>query len=226
MRAEELELLSRRLPAQPGLLGKDEYRNAAVLMLLLLQAGEYHFILTERHPEIPQGGEICFPGGLFDPSLDASLERAAIRETVEELGLPEEKIAVAGALGTLISSLGTTVDAFVGVAQIRGLDELRVNEREVHAVFTIPVSRFEAGQPEEYQSLVRVHPSYIDTKTGQEVVLFPARELGVPERYTRPWDYGRRRILVYRIDQRLIWGITARLIYELVQQLQPDRDLP
>jgi hypothetical protein len=44
--------------------------------------------------------------------------------------------------------------------------------------------------------------------------------LGLPERYTRPWGANRHRILVYRAGQRMVWGITARLIYELIRMMK------
>lgn len=220
MTPEQLRHLHDNLPAQPCLLGMEDYRSTAVLMLLLLLDGEYHFVLQERHPEIPQGGEICFPGGLFDPDHDADTEQTAIRETVEELGIPQERIAVVGALGTLVTSMGSTVDAYVGIGRLKGLEELRINDREVNSVFTVPVSYFENTPPEEHETVVRVHPTCVDERTGQETILFPAGQLGLPERYTRPWGAGRHRILVYRVGQRMVWGITARLIYELVRRMK------
>ncbi len=220
MTPAQLKQLQNNLPEQPGLLGREDYRSTAVLMLMMLLNGEYHFVLQERHPEIPQGGEICFPGGLFDSGLDANTGQTAIRETVEELGIPQERIAMVGALGTLVTSMGATVDAYVGVGRFKGLDELRINDSEVRAVFSIPVSCFESAPPEEYQVLVQVHPTHVDERTGQETILFPAGQLGLPERYSRPWGVTRHRILVYRAGGHMVWGITARLIYELVRRLK------
>lgn len=217
---EQLRQLQHNLPAQPCLLGLDDYRSTAVLMLLLLLEGEHHFVLQERHPEIPQGGEICFPGGVFDPGQDADLEQTALRETVEELGIGRDRISMVGHLGTLVTSMGVTVDAYVGIGRFKGLEELRINDSEVRSVFTVPVSFFENAPPEEYEAVVRVHPVCVDERTGQNVVLFPAGHLGLPERYTRPWGATRQRILVYRAGQHMVWGITARLIYELIGRMK------
>jgi coenzyme A diphosphatase NUDT7 len=219
MTPEQLKQLRCGLPARPGLLAREDYVNTAVLALLMLLDGEYHFVLQERHPEIPQGGEICFPGGVFDPDLDANTEQTAVRETVEELGIPRKRIETVGVLGTLVAAMGVTVDTYVGIARVQGLDELQINHSEVEGVFTIPVSRFEDTEPEEYEPLVWVHPTCLDERTGQERVLLPAAQLGLPERYSRPWGASRYRILVYRVDGRIVWGITARLIYEMVRRL-------
>ena len=215
----QLKQLLNNLPAQPCLLGLDDYRSAAVLMLLLLLDGEYHFVLQERHPEIPQRGEICFPGGLFDSDHDVDTWQTAIRETVEELGLTPDQIDVVGALGTLVTSMGAIVDAYVGIGRFKGLEELRINASEVNSVFTVPVACFENMLPEEHEVAVCVHPTWVDD-TGQETILFPAGQLGLPERYTRPWGAVRHRILVYRAGQHMVWGMTARLIFELIRLMK------
>lgn len=112
------------------------------------------------------------------------------------------------------------MDAYVGVCRLRGLDELRINTSEVKSAFTIPVSRFENTSPEEYRALVRVHPTYTEENTGQVRILFPSAELGLPKRYSRPWGSRTHRILVYRMGPRIVWGVTARLIYELLRRMR------
>ncbi|WP_028990910.1 NUDIX hydrolase [Thermacetogenium phaeum] len=220
MTGEQLMQLQHRLSDRPGLLGREDHLNTAVLMLLMPVDGEYHFVLEERQLEIPQGGEICFPGGAFDPEQDADTVQTAIRETVEELGIAKERLELLGALGTLYTSMGAIVDAYVGVCRLRGLDELRINTSEVKSAFTIPVSRFENTSPEEYRALVRVHPTYTEENTGQVRILFPSAELGLPKRYSRPWGSRTHRILVYRMGPRIVWGVTARLIYELLRRMR------
>jgi 8-oxo-dGTP pyrophosphatase MutT (NUDIX family) len=221
MTPEQMNGLQYNLSAQPGLLGREDYRSAAVLMLLMLRDGEYHFVLEERHPEIRQGGEISFPGGQFDLGRDVDTGQTAIRETVEELGIPEERLSVVGALGTLVNAAaGMTVDAYVGVGMFQDLDELQINDSEVKSVFAVPVSGFERSSPEEYHTLVQVHPTCVDESTGQERILLPAEQLGLPERYTRPWGTTQHRVLVYHIDGYMVWGTTARLIYEMIRRLK------
>jgi len=201
-------------------LGRDDYLSTAVLMLLVLLDDEYHFVFEERCPELRHGGEICFPGGAFDPEQDEDTRQTAIRETVEELGIPEKRLSVVGAMGTINTGLGALVDAYVGMCRCSGLDELRSNDSEVKSVFTIPVSYFENALVEEYQALVQVHPACTDEHSGEKRILFPAKRLGLPDHYTRPWRAGSYRIFVYRIDSRVIWGVTARLINELIRRIR------
>lgn len=220
MKPQDLDNLKNKLLGLPGIHSKEEYFNTAVLVLFMLIDGEYHFVFEKRSPGLPQGGEICFPGGGHDPEKDANYEQTAIRETVEEIGIPADKIKVLGALDTLVAPMGATIDAFVGVAEIDSLNKVAINKQEVEKAFTMPVSFFEQYEPQKYQALVKIHPSYIDEKTGEEIILLPAARLGLPERYTRPWGEHRYSIYVYQTEQGLIWGITARLVYDIVKKLK------
>jgi len=77
MNKNDLENLKKKLPPIPGILGKEEYFNAAVLIPLMMINGEYHFLFEKRAAHIRQGGEVCFPGGEFDPEVDTSFQDTA-----------------------------------------------------------------------------------------------------------------------------------------------------
>lgn len=200
-----------------GINGKEELFNSVVLVLLIEHEGEYHFVLEKRNPFIRQGGEICFPGGKID-DLDESLEKTAIRETKEELGIPEHKIKIYGRLNTVVALMGATVDGFIGIADIE-LEEIIINKEEVEELIVLPVAFFENNQPERYSVKVAVHPSYTDEETGDEVVLLPVEALGLPKRYKKPWGNYHQGILVYKTEYGPIWGITARIIHEFVDKI-------
>ncbi len=219
MTHHQLELLKDSLPVVPGMLDKKELFFSSVIVLLAFLDGEYHFIFEKRSPNVRQGGQICFPGGQIEPGSDANSQEAAIRETVEELGISKEKIKIIGRLDTFIAPLGVSVEAFVGVADITDLAELNIATSEVEYVFSVPVSFFVENEPKEYDTIVRVHPSYID-ENGKEVVLFPARELGLSEMYTKPWGGRRLKMYIYYVKNETIWGITARFINDVVEKIK------
>ncbi|NMA13939.1 MAG: CoA pyrophosphatase, partial [Clostridia bacterium] len=54
----------------------------------------------------------------------------------------------------------------------------------------------------------------------KENIIFPAAELGLGDNYTRPWRGMDYPMYVYRIQERVIWGITARIIFDLVQRIK------
>lgn len=186
--------------------------------MLSFHQGEYHFVLQRRAPHIRQGGEISFPGGRHEEGLDKTLEQTALRETTEEMGIPPEAIEILGRLDTLVAPMGTIVDAFVGITSLAP-SACQPNPEEVIEVLTLPVAYFVEHAPEQFHARVKVHPYYIDEQTGQEIVTFPAQDLDIPERYHQPWGNLKYRIPVYRTPKGVIWGITARLITDVVSKL-------
>lgn len=219
MKLHQLELLKDVLPIVPGMLDKKELFCSAVLVLLAYFDGEYHFVFEKRSPNVRQGGQICFPGGHIEPDIDADSEETAVRETVEELGISREKIEVLGRLDTFIAPIGVLVEAYLAIAKITSLDELKIQTSEVDYVFSVPVSYFMENKPQAYDTIVRVHPSYID-ENGKEVVMFPAKELGLAEMYTKPWGERRLKMYIYNVNNEIIWGLTTRFIVDIVNKLK------
>ena len=99
-----LALLREKLARYPAsrLPGSDELTHAAVAILLREHspAIETEILIIQRaeHPRDPWSGHLGFPGGRLE-THDASPERAAVRETQEELGLSLDTCA------TLLGSL-------------------------------------------------------------------------------------------------------------------------
>lgn len=217
MKVRDLTSLVNNLPMVPGIHGRDEYFNSVVLLLLIPVGGEYHIVFQERSAGIRQGGEISLPGGRAEDE-DISPQMTAVRETSEELGIAPDRIHILGRMDTVVALMGATVDVVVGTADI-GVADMRINKEEVERIFTLPVSYFEGREPEEHHVMLQVHPSYMDKETGEEIVLLPSEELGLPERYRQPWGGYRYRVLVYRTPHGVIWGITARVINEFISRL-------
>ena len=86
----------------------------------------------------------------------------------------------------------------------------------------MPVSFFEHHKPERYETVLKVHPVWKDEATGEEKILFPALQLGLPERYAKPWGEMKHSIYVYRVEEKMIWGITARFIRDVVFLLNKE----
>ncbi len=218
MRIDELDKFVRHLPKSPGLESEDEYFNSVVVVLLIPVGNSFHIIFEKRAAGIRQGGEISLPGGQRDDT-DASKEAVAVREANEELGIPKEKIKIVGQLDSVFAPMGALVDVFVGTSDV-SIDDIMPNPVEVEKAFTLPVLYFEDNPPEEYKVMVEVHPSYIDSTTGEKIVLLPSEELGLPERYRKSWGRFRHKVFVYRTGEGTIWGITARIVREFIKQLR------
>jgi 8-oxo-dGTP pyrophosphatase MutT (NUDIX family) len=213
----ELSVNIRNSPP-PGINGREEYLQTAVIALFAGDGEELSLVFEKRNRKIRQGGEICFPGGRFDPGRDSSFEATALRETSEELGIPVDSIEVLGKLDTVLISTGTLVEPFAGHTRLP-VERFRPNPDEVEEIITLPLSYFLHTRPEEYSLEVRLFPKVINPRTGNEDVLFPVEELGLPERYRGSWGGSRPKIYVFRTDFGVIWGLTARIIVDLCRRL-------
>ena len=75
-------------------------RNAAVAMVISEQEDRglsALFIQRAEHPDDPWSGQMAFPGGRRE-SYDSSLDAAARRETLEEVGLELNEAMLVGRL--------------------------------------------------------------------------------------------------------------------------------
>ncbi len=217
MKIGELDSLIRRLPASPRFEGEDEYLTSVVLLLLIPIDNEFYILFEKRAASIRQGGEISLPGGRANDH-DASLQEAALRETTEEVGIPSSRVRIIGRLNSILAPMGALVHVFVGISDVKEAD-IHSNLEEVEKAFLTPVSFFQENPPEMYNVIHRVYPFYDDEKTRERVVIFPAKELGLPERYWNSWGGFKHNIYVYRNDEGTIWGITARIIRDFVNKL-------
>ncbi len=148
--------LRRRLAARPQeRLDLEGFRQAAVLVPLLDAEAGPELLFTVRSSALSNhAGQISFPGGRLD-ALE-SLEEAARRETLEEVGLAVPFEAVLGRLDEHPSPAGYLVTPVL--ALLPWPQPLKPNPAEVAAVFTVPISvlqaltpRFEERRLLEYQ---------------------------------------------------------------------------
>lgn len=218
MKIEDFRKLKEQIGYTAQINGREEYFRSVVLALLIPIDGEYHFVFQKRCRNIRQGGELCFPGGKINET-DQSLEQTAIRETEEELGIPREKIEIIGRLDTIVAPMGTIVDAFIGIADIR-MEDIIPNPMEVESILTVPVSYFMEHEPERYSAEVHISPTHVEKETGEEIILLPAEELGLPDTYKKPWGGFRYSVLVYKLQDEILWGFTARLVYDLILRIK------
>ena len=129
----------RRLPVNGG-----ELRRAAVALVLIAdEQGEACFILTLRSAKLRNhGGQWALPGGRLDP--DETVERAALRELDEEVGLSLPPESVLGTLDDYPTRSGFVITPVVVWAGDAG--PLSPDPAEVAAVFRVRLG--ELGRPD------------------------------------------------------------------------------
>lgn len=210
--------LQRRLPQRPDILGREEYYSSAVLVPLVTIGGSEQLLFEKRAAHIKQGSEICFPGGHYDDEADTSYIDTALRETEEELGISREAVHLIGQLDTLVSPRGLIVECYLASVDINAIDELVLDRNEVDEVFCVPVEWFRENPPEEYRTRVEIQSSYVDSG-GSKQVLLPVDELGLPSRYKKNRSEWMHRVVVYRRNPDIIWGLTAAIVENLVNKI-------
>jgi 8-oxo-dGTP pyrophosphatase MutT (NUDIX family) len=212
-----------KLSAETSIIGKERYLNSAVLIPIVVMNDKEFILFEKRSTSVRQPGEISFPGGHFDEKFDADFLSTAIRETSEELGITSEKINVLGKLGTLVAPMGVIVETYVGILNIQNISELYIDQNEVERIFLIPLKHFLDTEPEHFYIKLEIHP-YTVFENGEKQELLPVKELGLPEKYSYPWNTEKHRVIVYRTNEEVIWGITAELIYDLSKKIKKNNE--
>lgn len=172
-------------------------RPSAVLALL---AGD-RLVLEVRSESLRhQPGEICLPGGGLEQ--DETPVQCALRETREELGIPEKVLQVAGPLDFHLHSSGRVVYPVLARCDEAVLGRLRPNPAEVAEVFSAPLAWFRQNPPIPYQ--------YRQENTGLEAL--PPQMADWLSHYPTL-----RRGGYWAYEGKLIWGLTARVVAQVVQ---------
>ena len=151
-----------------------------------------------------QPGDIFFPGGRIEAEETAC--ETALREMEEEIGIQESEVKLLGQFDTLHEFSGHTLYTFAVLIPPDSLDKVRLNEDEVAEVFTVPLSFFKENPAKIY-----------DIDVVSDVSNFPYKETGISPGYK--WRRGKNLLPLYKYEDKIIWGITARIVKWFVEQI-------
>ena len=122
----------------PGMDRPDGLLHAAVLVPLVAHGDDITVLLTQRTDHLhDHAGQICFPGGKIDPEDEEDPIRAALRETEEEVGIPQADIEIVARLDDYETRTGFLVTPVVGF--ITPPYEAKPDRFEVAEVFEVPL---------------------------------------------------------------------------------------
>ncbi len=190
---------------QPDILGSEEFAKFALLLPLIEKKGELYILFEVRSLSMRrQPGEICFPGGKIDFD-DKSPEAAAIRETHEELGIPKKNIELLFPLDFMISPFGTLIYTYAGLVD---LTEINLNKAEVGEIFTVPLEFLLKTDPDIHYVKLRPEPEEN----------FPFHLINRGKDYN--WQAKSMEEFFYVYDNRIIWGLTARILKHFLDLLR------
>ena len=153
-----------------------------------------------------QPGEVCFPGGLMEKG--ETPEDCALRETWEELAIPDRCVRLLGRLDFIAHRANFIMWPVLGVVDSAALERMVPSPAEVEEVFFVPLSHLLRTPPIEY--------TYELVPTPAEN--FPYEIIGIPKNYR--WQNGRENVPVYPWEGRAIWGLTGRITRNLISLLQ------
>jgi len=177
---------------QPSSAALKSLREAAVLLPLVRHLDQWHILYIRRasSERDRHSGQVAFPGGARDHS-DESIQHTALRETFEEIGVQQERIAVLGQLTPY-----TTISNFAVTAVVGTIDwptKLTLQAEEVARTFLIPISWLQ---------------------NRDNFTLKPRSEIDTASTKRHP-------IVVYEpYDGEILWGATARMTLNFFKALQ------
>ena len=172
----------------------DGLRAAAALVLLYPVDEEPHVLLTVRGALRHHTGQVSFPGGAVDAG--ETLEHAAVREAVEEVGVVASDIQVLGRLTSLhIPVSGFLLHPIVAAADVR--------------------PRFMAA-PGEVARLLEVPLALLE---DEETVRLERRTF---ERQNRLVDV---EVPFFDVHGEKVWGATAMVIAEFLALIAREHSL-
>lgn len=137
-------LEAQRRMAPPGRVG-DTYDpdppGALASAVLLVVTGDERLVFIRRSLDgSPHSGQIAFPGGARERQ-DRNLAETALRETEEEIGLPQSLVVVLGRLSPVYITVSNfVVHPFVGF--VESLPPLVPEPGEVAEILTAPIEAF------------------------------------------------------------------------------------
>ncbi|MCD8086152.1 MAG: CoA pyrophosphatase [Clostridiales bacterium] len=196
---EELEGLRRALARQTAPAG-ERVREAAVLVPLVETEGGYALLYEVRAATLRrQPGEVCFPGGGIEGAETPS--EAALRETWEELAIPPERVTLLGELPMAVHSTLRRVYPVVGVLPQAAVEGARPSPAEVGRIFTVPLDWLLHNPPS--RAAYTLAPERLEEQPPEV------------QDFLKGYRF-RQEALYWRWDGETIWGLTARITWQLL----------
>lgn len=201
-----LEKVNKLKGRSAKILGQEHALDFAVLLPLVYVDNKINVLFQKRASNLMhQPGEISFPGGKIE-EYDGSPEKAAVRETCEELGLQPNNIEVIAPLDINVSPFNVIVYPFVGF--IDNIQNVIPSPDEVEEVFCVPLEHLLENAPIK-------HNMWLNVDAEQD---FPF-DL-IPQGKNYPFGKAYIPQLFWIWQEYVIWGLTARILNNYIALLK------
>lgn len=186
-----LDALTRALQAhQPRLHDADRHAAVAVVAREGTHGAELLLIRRADHPLDPWSGHMAFPGGMLDPE-DAGPLAAARRETREELGLD-------------LASGGELLGRLSDVKPLSLRASLAISAFVFHLRDPAATLALDA---QEVQEALWIPWSFFADRANRSTFFWARNGVPVP-------------MPCYKWEERVVWGLTLRMVEELVELVE------
>lgn len=193
---DEKELLMKFQNRKGKIIGN--YRTYGVMILLYKDQGNLYIILEKRALTLrSQPGDICLPGGKIE--LNETPLEGAEREAVEELRVHKNHINYLGEMDYLVTPYGAILYPYIGTIDVFPKEP---NKEEVHEIIKLPLEFLMKEDPKEY--IMDIGPRNYDD--------FPFHLIEGGKNYK--FSHGPLSQYFYEFNGHIIWGFTARILYE------------
>ena len=185
----------------------DSIHESAVVVPMIKVDNEIHLLFEIRALSLNnQPGEICFPGGKIEKNENAL--NCAIRETSEELNIPQNNIKIISKLACLVTPFNMTIYSFCGILDNIKFDSIKFNKHEVASIFSVPINELLNQQPLLSNITISLNPP----------TDFPFHLIPKGEAYN--WKVGKCPVYFYKYKDYIIWGITAKILKNFLDTLK------
>ncbi|MFZ9596557.1 MAG: NUDIX hydrolase [Bdellovibrionia bacterium] len=189
---------------------EDHFQGQAVLASVLVLFGLLHrtpqpvpaLLFTQRTETVASHpGQMAFPGGRVEPHETSDPKQAALRESWEEVGIPQDQVEVLGRLPSLYTVTGYFIEPWVGFLKLP-VDEvpLRLAPEETAAAVWIPLDQLMKS------ASLLTHSSNHSEAQGYKKEWIQAGSLQYP-------------IDVFYYQNHRIWGATGAMTKNLLDRL-------
>ena len=188
------------------------FRRAGVLVPVLSRPGGPTLLFTRRTERLPHhAGEISFPGGGAAP--DASAEDAALREAEAVVGLPPGAVELLGPLDAVPSSVARYVVSPFAAAVPSPPQVFVHAAAEVSEPFEIPLARL---LDPTIRRAALWDPARLPPELSRVVLAEAAlhEEVDPGTGHWRVWSF-------HADPAHVVWGLTARILVDLLDRAFP-----
>ncbi len=180
--------------------------NFSVLALLTQKEDSFYFVLNKRSAKISQPNDICFSGGRQEK--EETLLQTALRETEEEIGIYEKDLMILGETDYFYTPYGAKIQPFLAYTSYDAFKGAKLNQEEVSEIFLAPISNFQINKPKQYELSWQAEQS--------ETFPYHLIENKTEYHFRKP----KTTYLFYTYENRVIWGLTAHIIHNILEVLE------